>query len=182
MRRGKVSRSLWSLVPCEETHKLKRGDKRTGSKKGDKKKRNKSVDGEYYAVILGKILKKLISHPDFKDADDIWVQDDNAPAHSTGQDCVQKVWDKYSKTTPRVIRRKQPPKSPDTNVCDMNVFNWMQQQVDLDDCDSRGELEKSVKKAWKNLSSEHIGRMFKKKSDICEYILETKGGNHYRNF
>ena len=79
---------------------------------------------------LNKILGALIKHADFKDADAIYVQDDNAPAHKLSQECVQKVWDKYDKTKPRIIKQTQPPKSPDLNVCDMRVFSWVQQEID----------------------------------------------------
>ena len=171
-----------ALEPAEQTKELKRGDSRTGSKKGDKRKVNANVDGKFYAKKLNKILGALIKHADFKDADTIYVQDDNAPAHKLSQECVSKVWDKYKKTKPRIVKQTQPPKSPDLNVCDMRVFSWMQQQIDLDDCEDRKQLQKSVKKAWKKLSCDHIGKMFKKKTDVCKWILQNKGNNLYRNF
>jgi hypothetical protein len=171
-----------AFIPCEEAWTLKKGDKRTGSKKGEKRQRNKNVNGTYYSELLDKALAATIKHPAFKKAKVIYAQDDNAPAHSDGQEVVQKVWEKYSKTKPKIQRQQQMPKSPDTNVCDMGIFRWIQHEVDVMEPEGRDGLCKACKKAWNKLSENHIANMFKKKNEVCQFILDCKGGNHYTGF
>ena len=80
------------------------------------------------------------------------------------------------------MRQQQAAKSPDTNVNDMTVFNWMQGEMDRDEAETRDELLKSAKIAFRSLSLEHIAKGFQKKTEVCKFILSTRppGGNHFR--
>lgn len=174
--RGKGAKIM--LHEFTETHILQRGNKRTGSKKGDKRKQNKKVNAAVYASALRKAHKAIRAHPYFKDArQPIWNQEDNCKAHIAK--VVGAVRDAAETMTPKIKSQKQAARSPETNVCDMSLFTWMQQYVDQKEPTDRKSLCRAVRAAWKALPEEQIVRTFKHKNKVCQLIIEHKGNNGF---
>ena len=90
-------------------------------------------DWKVYAKTLTRVLKDIQTHEAFQGASVVHVQADNASVHADTQEVVAAVRTKYAArvaSKPGNQRQTQAPKSPDTNILDINIFRWLQNGID----------------------------------------------------
>jgi hypothetical protein len=120
--------------------------------------------------------------PNFK----ITVQQDGAGAHpqSWKDPVIQSTLTELAANgnfTPGKIRfEAQPPNSPDTNICDLGLFNAIQASY-YNSCPKNAmEIIEMVQKTWLEYPHEKINRLFVTLQSVYNSIIEEFGGNDYK--
>ena len=123
-----------------------------------------------------------LSDPSFK----IIIQQDGAGAHpsSWNDEVIQAaVRDKEASgtfTPGKIQFMKQPPNSPDTNICDLGLFNAIQSAYYLTAPKNEMEIITMVKKTFDEYPHPKIDRLFVTLQSVNNTIIEHYGDNFFK--
>ena len=164
------------LVACQEATEAKRASK--NRPKGARVWVDTPITGEYYAKLM-----KTRVFPAIKAAlptRRTWYQHDNAPAHLTR--AVADVFEAEGKCKRHGVElhpHTQTPNSPETNVLNHSVLNWLQAQVDKRMPGTREEVVKAVRVAWNRMPEEVVINSFASMRKVHQKIIDCGGGNKF---
>jgi hypothetical protein len=120
--------------------------------------------------------------PNFK----ITVQQDGAGAHPQSwkdpviQSTLRELEANGNFTPGKINFEAQPPNSPDTNICDLGLFNAVQASY-YNTCPKNAmEIIEMVQKTWLEYPHQKINRLFVTLQSVYNSIIEEFGGNDYK--
>ena len=160
-------------------------------KKGDRKWQNKTVDTDTYLQLMKTVIRNIAkqwprgqwSDPAFK----VKIQHDGAPAHSSRD--FKHGWhlmicELYLQgvlpTMEKIVLYKQPPNSPDTNICDLGLFNAIQARYERSAPRDSLEIIDCVLKAWRDFPLKNINYLFLTLQGVYNEIIDSHGGNDFK--
>ena len=82
-------------------------------------------------------------------------------------------------TTDKVCLLLQPPNSPDTNICDLGLFNALQSAYWKMSPQTSVDILECVAKAWENYPWQKINHLFLTLQMVFNEIIEHHGGNSF---
>ena len=74
---------------------------------------------------------------------------------------------------------EQPPKSPDLNMCDAALFQFMERVTEGEGAITKEEISKASKVAWRAITAESLGRMADRVRRNLATVAKIKGKNFY---
>ena len=80
----------------------------------------------------------------------------------------------------KIILYKQPPNSPDTNVCDLGLFNAIQSRYERLAPRNSLEIINCVLKAWREYPPKNISNLFLTLQGVYNQIIDHHGGNDFK--
>ena len=160
-------------------------------KKGDRKWANKTVDTETYLKLMETVVRNIAkqwprgqwSNPAFR----VRIQHDGAPAHCSGD--FKRGWhmmlaelyvEGVLPTTDKIVLYKQPPNSPDTNICDLGLFNALQARYERSAPKDSLEVIDCVLKAWREYPLSKINYLFLTLQAVYNQIIDHHGANDFK--
>ena len=152
-----------------------------GKKTGKKKITNVTVDSKKINQVMTKLFKIIQTKYGQLKTYKIWIQLDNATPHTA------KATRKYLKRLHTEAKKLgwdievvfQPPRSPDFNVNDLMVYKALGALVDKIRKYSLIDIQKAVKKCWKQLNVHTISMAFLVLFRNYLEVLKNAGGNDY---
>jgi hypothetical protein len=111
-------------------------------------------------------------------AEDITIQQDNAPAHIKVHD--QEFVEAASKDGWKINLRFQPPNSPDCNILDLGFFAAIQSLQEKKVARTIDELIVAVRQAFEEFSIYKLEDNFLTLQNVLRAIMEEGGGNNYQ--
>lgn len=168
--------------------KAKKGDKRTGLKKGDPLKEDKSMDTERFLRMMKTDVIRAI-HAKLPNAPKVSIQFDNAPGHATraakGKQTVsealaRQLAEKRGGRGPQIEIVTQVANSPDTNACDLGFFRSLDTHLPRKRSMKLNAFEEEVMTAFNNYPSEKLSAIFDQKMRVCKAIIADGGNNQYK--
>ena len=181
---------IWRVCDRREA---KRGDKRTGLKKGDIITEDKNMDGpRFVKMVREKVIPAIRQEMSW--ATKIKLQFDNAPGHltkgkknkETGEIIYEstiagKLNDLLTKAGEIPIELvRQIANSPDTNLNDLGFYNSLDSQLPQRREFKLDEFEKQVEAAFWAYPEEKLERIVRAKIGIIKAIIADKGDNTYK--
>ena len=159
--------------------------------KGDRKWENKTVDTETYLHLMETVVRNIAKEwPSGQWADpsfQVKIQHDGAPAHSSGE--FYRGWhmmlgelyiEGVLPSVDKIILYKQPPNSPNTNVCDLGLFNAIQARYERLAPRDSVEIIDCVLKAWREFPWKRINNLFLTLQGVYNGIIDHHGGNDFK--
>jgi hypothetical protein len=152
---------------------------------------NDSMDHERFRMMIIDDLIPAIQalwpigewhDPNFK----IIVQQDGAGAHpkSWKDDIIQGTLKELEQngnfTKGKITFEAQPPNSPDTNICDLGLFNAIQSAYYLNAPKNHIEIINLVQKTYNEYPRSKIDRIFVTLMSVYNSIIEHYGDNFYK--
>ena len=136
-----------------------------------------SCDSDFMLRTLPQVGQKIRQAYHWLPADEsIYLQMDNAGGHGTKvaiEEYTQNLRENFN-----IVIVHQPPRSPDTNVLDLGLWNAIQSRVDETHRTRTIQAEslaESTKTAWAGLPIQTITNVFGKLPNIWEKIIESGG-------
>ena len=177
---GKVG--IWRVTA---TTKAKKKNQKRGLEAGDEYEKVVTITAkQYYHMVTTKVFPAIVKaypYPQFKE---VVYQHDGARPH-TGEDVEARLNEFGAKLRPKIRVVRQPPNSPDTNICDLALFRALAVAVhkrlrttshttlfDLE------RLVKDVEAAFKEYDADTLDSMWDYKTYVMEQIA-IDGGNTY---
>ena len=111
-------------------------------------------------------------------AQSIYLQMDNAGGHGTN--ATRHEYTELLLQQFNIIVHHQSPRSPETNVLDLGLWNSLQSAVEKLHRDKRTDADAiahSALQAWRALPSDKISRVFSRIPVVLDLIIEDQGGN-----
>jgi hypothetical protein len=120
--------------------------------------------------------------PSFK----ICIQQDGAGAHPKSwtdpviQSTLRELEANGNFSPGKISFEPQPPNSPDTNICDLGLFNAVQAAYYMTCPKNSMEIIEMVQKTWLEYPHQKINRLFVTLQSIYNMIIETHGSNQFK--
>ena len=116
----------------------------------------------------------------------ITVQQDGAGAHPSSwkdhviQSTLRELEANGNFTPGKIQFEKQPPNSPDTNICDLGLFNAVQSSYYLTAPKNEMEIITMVQQTYADYPYTKINRLFVTLMSVYNSIIEHYGGNFFK--
>ena len=109
---------------------------------------------------------------------DVWVQQDNAPAHNIADDPDIVAAGTADGWNIRLLN--QPPNSPDTNILDLGFFNSIQSLQDRTTLNTVDELIEEVKRVFDAQEPATLAKVWTTYQAVLEQIMLAKGDKTFK--
>ena len=143
-------------------------------------KKDVSVNSDNFQKMLtGKVAKAI--RKKMKWADKVFIQWDNARAHSLKGENLKKVEKCFGRKEhkPRICVVSQPAMSPDTNVNDLGFFYSMEKSMPKVRCFHPDDLEEQITETYNDYPEEKIHKLFDSARRVLPKIIECGGDIDY---
>lgn len=171
---GKVG--IW---PIRDLRPAKRGDRRTGLKRGDMVWESATLDGERWVQLLVDTVFPAI-RTNLSRAKVVKVQFDNAPGHRTSRFIDPRIEVALTSSRPHIRLVSQPAQSPCTNVCDLGFFNSIDSRLPKLRSFKLPEFISQIENAFGAYPLDKLDKLFDTKSLVVACIQEAEGENTFK--
>jgi hypothetical protein len=183
------SNNFDGLVGCWrvcEQQVAKRGDKRTGLKKGDRRTVDVTMDADKFEAMLRADVIPAI-RAQLSRARVVTLQMDNASPHkSKARPGAKTMMERLAAVLraprsggPKIGFFRQVANSPDTNACDLGFFKSMDSRLPKRRDFNLDKFADQCYAAFHEYPSGKLGNLFDTKTRVCECIVADKGNNEF---
>lgn len=170
---GKVG--IWEIG---EERPAKRGDRRTGLKKGDPVWEGASLDGEKWVeMLVDKVFPAI--RVKLRKLKVVQIQFDNAPGHKTGK-LDKRIEAELTSARPHIEIVEQAPQSPCTNLCDLGFFNSIDSRLPKLRSFKLPAFIQQIRDAFDEYPSETLESLADTKCRVVDCIRKAKGQNDFK--
>ena len=178
---------IWRV--CERVP-AKRGDKRTGLKRGDLRTIDVSMDADKFESMMREQVIPAVRQK-LRWASRVFIQMDNATPHKSKSKNPKETLEARLKDVlkaPRVHNRRAGPEivlfpqvanSPDTNACDLGFFKSLDSRLPRCRNFNLDKFTEQCEQAFNEYPSEKLSALFNTKSMVLARIVEVDGSNEY---
>jgi len=145
---------------------------------------NETIDNDAYRhLLVNKVFTAIMdkwpagqfADPNFK----IKIQQDGAGGHCCHTDDYISEALELLGLTDKISLYTQPANSPDLNICDLGLFNAMQQAYWDESPKNAVEIIECVERTYRNYDPKKINFIFLTLLSIYNEVIEGHGDNHY---